>query len=271
MNHLGDDDVAGHVSGERLDDSVVQHLDGCPPCRDRVARTSRVVRALRRAGSDTVILERPHSQVWDAIKLAVDTSAVDASDTGFARPPVDDEAPRHGREPTHRLAVASDPPSARTDQRWSRGQVVAASVAAFAVGVAAATVGVLALDRGGQDPGQDGSAATTTAVGELSPLEGQRVRGSARVLQDTTGRQITISLDDGAAASDAGFVQAWLLDARTNDMVALGVLAGRRGTFAVPAALDLAAYDFVDLSLEPYDGDPAHSAVSLARGELRPT
>ena len=33
--------------------------------------------------------------------------------------------------------------------------------------------------------------------------------------------------------------------------------------------LDLAGYPIVDISLEPLDGDPVHSKVSLARGELR--
>ena len=35
-----------------------------------------------------------------------------------------------------------------------------------------------------------------------------------------------------------------------------------------PPGLDLAAYDQVDVSREPYDGDPAHSKVSLARGQV---
>ena len=51
-------------------------------------------------------------------------------------------------------------------------------------------------------------------------------------------------------------------------MVSLGVLDGDHGSFAVPADLDLSAYDQVDVSQEPYDGNPAHSTESLARGRL---
>jgi hypothetical protein len=65
-----------------------------------------------------------------------------------------------------------------------------------------------------------------------------------------------------------GFLEVWLLDAKTGGMVSLGVLDGDRGSYAVPPGLDLAAYDQVDVSREPYDGDPAHSKVSLARGQV---
>ena len=51
-------------------------------------------------------------------------------------------------------------------------------------------------------------------------------------------------------------------------MVALGVIDGAKGTFTVPQALNLSKFDQVDVSREPFDGDPAHSTVSLARGPV---
>ena len=52
-------------------------------------------------------------------------------------------------------------------------------------------------------------------------------------------------------------------------MVALGFLtAGTEGDFVVPAGLLGSGYRTVDISLEPDDGNPAHSGVSLARGTL---
>ena len=39
-------------------------------------------------------------------------------------------------------------------------------------------------------------------------------------------------------------------------------------TFTVPPSLNLARYSQVDVSREPFDGDPAHSSVSLARGDV---
>ena len=42
------------------------------------------------------------------------------------------------------------------------------------------------------------------------------------------------------------------------------------GAFAVPADFDRSAYDAVavDISIEPHDGDEAHSGMSLVRGLL---
>ena len=41
------------------------------------------------------------------------------------------------------------------------------------------------------------------------------------------------------------------------------------GTYAVPADLDPDTYTVVDISIEPRDGDEAHSGDSILRGELQ--
>jgi hypothetical protein len=38
--------------------------------------------------------------------------------------------------------------------------------------------------------------------------------------------------------------------------------------FELPADLDLEQFPIVDVSVEPLDGVPTHSGVSVARGEL---
>jgi hypothetical protein len=40
------------------------------------------------------------------------------------------------------------------------------------------------------------------------------------------------------------------------------------GTYAVPADLDPDTYSVVDISIEPRDGDDAHSGRSILRGQL---
>ena len=40
------------------------------------------------------------------------------------------------------------------------------------------------------------------------------------------------------------------------------------GTYAVPAELDPDTYSVVDISIEPRDGDDAHSGRSILRGQL---
>jgi len=61
----------------------------------------------------------------------------------------------------------------------------------------------------------------------------------------------------------------WLLDLEQGRMVALGVLDDRgRGRLTLPDGVRVADYPEVDVSLEPDDGDPAHSGDSVLRGEL---
>jgi hypothetical protein len=65
-----------------------------------------------------------------------------------------------------------------------------------------------------------------------------------------------------------GFREVWVGSADLSRMVTLGVLGNQAGSFVLPSGLDLTQYPVVDISHEPYDGDPAHSADSIARGVL---
>ena len=51
-------------------------------------------------------------------------------------------------------------------------------------------------------------------------------------------------------------------------MVPLGVLRPGEQTLELPSGLDLGEFPIVDVSVEPLDGDPTHSGVSVARGVL---
>ena len=113
---------------------------------------------------------------------------------------------------------------------------------------------------------RDDSTTLSAATSELVPLGQHRTRGTISLTGEQPGKELSLDVSD--LDSGPGFVEVWLLDAQTGGMVSLGVLDGDRGSWAVPAGLDLSAYDQVDVSREPYDGDPAHSQVSLARGRL---
>jgi anti-sigma-K factor RskA len=66
-----------------------------------------------------------------------------------------------------------------------------------------------------------------------------------------------------------GFYEVWLLDLEQGRMVALGALDDTgRGRLTVPEGVRLGDYPEVDVSLEPDDGDPAHSGDSVLRGPL---
>lgn len=93
---------------------------------------------------------------------------------------------------------------------------------------------------------------------------------------DAVGEAVVEERADGARVVDVsltapdadGYREVWLIDSETSQLISLGVLRGSEGTFTIPDGLDLAQYDLVDISAEPYDGDPTHSGDSIVRGAL---
>jgi anti-sigma-K factor RskA len=134
--------------------------------------------------------------------------------------------------------------------------LVAAAVVTGAV-VGAGAVAVL-QDR------NDGEALTTVA---LDPLAGNDASGRAEVVvRDDGSRVLEVDLD--APPLDDGYYEVWLIETSVEGMVTLGVAQAGTNTFELPAGLDLGRFPLVDVSVEPLDGDPTHSGVSVARGEL---
>jgi len=133
--------------------------------------------------------------------------------------------------------------------------------------VAAAVVGAVlgsAITWAATQGSDSAHRATTSSA--LVPLGRNRTSGTISLTGSQPGAQL--SLDVSELDPGPGFVEVWLLDARTGGMVSLGVLDGDHGSWALPPGLDLSAYDQVDVSREPYDGNPAHSQDSLARGRV---
>ncbi|RMI09566.1 anti-sigma factor, partial [Cellulomonas triticagri] len=109
---------------------------------------------------------------------------------------------------------------------------------------------------------------TVLAAASLDALPGWTASGDARLEEDADGR-VTLVVRVSSTPED-GFRAVWLLDRDATRLVSLGALAGDEGRFAVPAGLDLAEFPVVDVSAEPFDGDPGHSGDSIVRGALDP-
>ncbi|WP_324275343.1 anti-sigma factor [Blastococcus brunescens] len=77
-----------------------------------------------------------------------------------------------------------------------------------------------------------------------------------------------VEVDLDAPQLEDGYYEIWLIDRDVVGMVTLGVVRPGTQTFELPAGLDLGEFPLVDVSVEPLDGDPTHSGVSVARGEL---
>jgi hypothetical protein len=113
---------------------------------------------------------------------------------------------------------------------------------------------------------QTGPSAVLLAEASLQPLASHSASGDAVVQRLTDGsRQLLIRFPDEPLS---GFREVWVGSSDLSKIVSLGVLGNQAGAFVLPNGLDLAPYPIIDISHEPYDGDPAQSAESIARGVL---
>jgi anti-sigma-K factor RskA len=137
------------------------------------------------------------------------------------------------------------------------GRVLAVAAACLVVGLLG---GVIA------DAGVRSSVLAATRLAGLPAAP--TASGEADVVETSTGDR-TLDLDVRKLQAPDGFYQVWVIDPTVTKMVPVGVLSGGRGRFVLPAGVDLADYPVVDVSLEPLDGNPAHSGKSVLRGTLR--
>jgi hypothetical protein len=144
------------------------------------------------------------------------------------------------------------------DQRVPRRRTVAILAAAVAAAVLLAVPLVLIVRQDSELPPAD-------EVADLTRLDG--FAGSAHA--ERRGRELTVEAT-GLDPADDQFYELWLLDLDDGELIDLRSLGpiDDDGIFTIPSDVDLADYDVVDISVEPDDGDPAHSGVSVLRGEL---
>lgn len=169
------------------------------------------------------------------------------------------------RHPQAAPPAAAPAPAPRATTPWWRRFTVplpafaAATAVALAVGVALGSL----LGGDGSSPAPERVVADVrlAAFGDAPSGAG----GDARVLAD---RQVALQVHDLAPSAGAAYYTVWLLNA-DGRMVALGsfrVPASGAVTVRMPLPVDAARFDFVDVSAEPDDGDPAHSGHSVLRG-----
>ncbi|CAB4709527.1 MAG: hypothetical protein F2934_11695 [Actinobacteria bacterium] len=90
--------------------------------------------------------------------------------------------------------------------------------------------------------------------------------GSARLVSSHGHEFLEVSVQN--VPNRAGdHLELWLIDTAVKGMVSLGPYTGSH-RYAVPDGISAKAFPIVDLSLEPGDGVPTHSGVSVVRGTL---
>jgi hypothetical protein len=230
--HVELDDLAIRALGEPLPEPAAGHLADCVRCQSALDQISATVIAARGITADDQP-SPPPDHVWQAIRSEA-----------FGP---------HGPTPLARRI--------RAKRRWTfpLAPVAFAGAAASVVAV----VGVALISGTGQaDP------PATLAGAELAALDSRGVSGTAGVVTASAGRTLELSVDS-LPPQDGAFYEVWLISPDVTRMVSLGAVSGTGGSLPIPEGLDLTGYPIVDISLEPLDGDPVHSKVSLARGELR--
>lgn len=270
--HVDDDALALLALGETPSAADAAHLRTCDRCLRELAALTDVVRVGRSVTDDDELVA-PAPDVWGRIsdELALGTGG---AGSGPAPRPAASLSPVRGGGHETRASAPSTPGTPATPSGAAPDGDLAAVVplrrrrAAPWIAAAAAAGVVVGGAGGAWWAGRDTSPApAVVAQAALDPLPGWQAAGEAVVEEADDGTR-TLVLDLDAPTGDDAFREVWLIDRDVTRLVSLGVLDGTEGRFTVPSGLDLGDFAVVDVSEEPYDGDPAHSGDSILRGLL---
>jgi hypothetical protein len=251
VQHVDPENLALLALGEQDGASSAEHahLASCPDCRQELAALGHAATTARAADD----LVAPADEVWDRVRSQIASDPVSLAPSGGSA--AEPGGPDRPGEVVH-LSGRRRPPVA-----WLAAAAGVALVAGVAGGIAWEKVRSV-------DP-EAVPTPSAVASAELAALpEWAGSTGTATVQQTADGaRQIVVQVEESTAVEDA-YQEVWLLAEDLSGMVSLGVLDGAEGTFPVPDGIDLERYAVVDVSAEPFDGDPTHSGDSIVRGGL---
>jgi hypothetical protein len=236
------DDLPSLLTGElspAREREVAEHLDSCDACRRELAVVARASAWLQDAARLDVIPEM--------------TAPLNSHDAPVVLPPLN--LPRQNWAPIRRAGRSER--STSTRPHAARWLAAAAGVVLLVAGV----LGGVAVGRASNDP-----QGTPVA---LHPLPNGVATGDAQGkanLLASGGMKLDVNGLPKPPGSD--FYEVWLYDPPTGRMLAVGVLPDSgKGDYTLPKATEQ-GYSAVEISLEPDDGNPAHSKVSVLRGPI---
>ena len=281
MVHVNSALLAGHALGQddALDAADQEHLASCSHCRAELDQYRRVVTL----GQGTQASETPTpplDRIWRSIQaelappsateeiaatktmMADSAPPVTANDSPASDVPGGDET--ENDKPVSVVAASDETtdgggekPIAGRRRKW--WPIVAAAAALGLVVGAGATV---IINR------NDVQVAASTA---LSALPGHTGHGTAELLRTPNDPELRVSVDGPQPADPPSYREVWLINSDGQRMYSLGVLPeSGTGTYPLPTLLanGLDGFTIVDVSIEPYDGNPEHSRNSQVRGSL---
>lgn len=231
-----------HISPERLAELALDaaehdaHLDDCDECSAEVATLRAEAERLRAAAA---IPQPLPDGLWARIAAEV-------------------------AEPEERHEQAHVAPRRRRRagggvRRFSTRALALACVAtALVVGGVATGIGLL---TGRAEQGR------VVASAPLEALTGGLEPASAEIVE-RDGQQILV-LDTGTLPDAEGYLDVWLIDTDVEGMINVGILNADTHEYVLPNGVDITRFPIVDVSVEPFDGDPTHSGDSIWRGQLQ--
>ncbi len=215
------------------------HLVSCSQCRAELDRLVDVIRVGRMVTPDDHPVSPPPA-VWERVRLELGLAdAPAAADSGAA-------------------ATSPTVVTLRRRVTWRPG-LVAAAAAVLGLAIGAGATALLS-DRA--------PAETVLARADLAPLPARTESGSAVVRVRDGERRLSVDVR-GLTPAAGSYYEVWLLAPDASRLVSLGVIEpGTKADLEIPRGLTLSEFPVVDVSVEPFDGNPAHSSVSVVRGAL---
>ena len=271
MQHSTPEQLALAALREPLPDADAAHLASCGQCRAEVASLQRAVDALavpELAAPGASVA--PPMRVWESIAAATGVTAAPrpelvATSGSVSASPV--AGPSFSVAPPVAEPPAETPSATGNVLPFRARRRPLLLVAAAAVAGAAIGAGAVAVLRDVTPAPDGGPTASPVVAVDLDPLAESDASGRASVIERPDGTRV-LEVELQADDLDDRYYEVWLIDEAVEDMVPVGVARAGTVSFELPVGLDLGRFPIVDVSVEPLDGDPTHSGVSVARGVL---
>jgi hypothetical protein len=252
------------------------HVQECAGCLDELNSLMRVA-TLARSGSPLDLpLDAPGPAVWGSISrtlgLATDVTPAPFGPAEPAVAPAAESAvaPAANADPATSSPRGATRLSAGSSTRGHRArrqrQRLIAPILAGALAVVVAT-GAILVATNAFAPKTAAPKPTILAEARLTALPGWAGSSGEAILEKTaSGRQVVVTVSE--SRNVPGYREVWLISSDLTKLISVGVLEGTRGSFTIPADVNIADYPILDVSSEMPDGNPAHSGASIVRGTL---
>lgn len=188
----------------------------------------------------------PPNSVWDSIQSKLDKN-----------PGESNEEPEVQKAVV--LPIQNTPPVAEADRLWFSRPLLVAAAVLVVVGI----VGAFLVSSDSAEVLAE-TSLTDDGLEVSTPATAQ-----AFYACDDGVCSIEIDLTAVPEAQD-GVLELWASNADITELHSLGTIT-QSGTFELPEGVGWKDFPIVDISVEPTDGDPAHSGQSVLRGHWTAT